>query len=71
MVFQGFVVQWAPAQAIFRTVDLAPREWALAAGVAASVLVYGELHRGVEALLRRWRDPAGRASPESSSPGSS
>lgn len=37
------VVYWAPLQAAFGTVPLAPRDWVFAAGVAASVIVAVEL----------------------------
>ena len=37
------VVYWAPLQAAFGTVPLAPRDWVFAAGVAASVVVAVEL----------------------------
>jgi Ca2+-transporting ATPase len=44
------VVYWPPLQRAFGTVPLAPADWALAAGVAATVLAAGE---AVKWLLRR------------------
>lgn len=49
---QVLVVHWAPAQAVFRTVDLTPGDWGLVVAVASSVLV---LEEGLKWLRRLWR----------------
>jgi P-type Ca2+ transporter type 2C len=49
LALQAVVVHWAPAQAVFDTVDLAAAEWALAALTASSVLFLDE---GRKLLLR-------------------
>ena len=46
---QVLVVHWAPAQAVFRTTDLALADWGLAALVASSVLLIEEVRK----LLQR------------------
>ena len=53
VLLQVVAVHWAPAQAIFGTTDLAPADWLLAAGVAASVLVIEELRKLLWGLARR------------------
>jgi Ca2+-transporting ATPase len=45
LALQALVVHWAPAQAIFRTTDLAAADWALAAAVASSVLLLDEARK--------------------------
>ena len=45
LALQVLVVHWAPAQAIFRTTDLAAADWALAAAVASSVLLLDEARK--------------------------
>jgi P-type Ca2+ transporter type 2C len=42
---QAVVVHWAPAQAIFETVDLTLAEWGLAALVASSALFLEEMRK--------------------------
>lgn len=42
---QVLVVHWPPAQAVFGTTDLQPRDWALAVLVASSVLLLDELRK--------------------------
>jgi len=42
---QGLVVHWAPAQAIFDTVALAPAEWTAAILVASTTLLLDELRK--------------------------
>lgn len=49
------VVYWAPLQAAFGTVPLAPRDWIFAAGVAASVVVAVELLKLTPAVRTRAR----------------
>jgi len=49
---QALVVHWQPAQAIFRTTDLRPADWALAGLVASCVLLLDE---GRKLALRLWR----------------
>jgi len=48
-------VHWAPAQAIFDTVDLTPAEWALAALVASSTLLLEEARKLAWHLGMHWR----------------
>jgi len=55
LALQVLAVHWAPAQAVFRTTDLALADWGLAALVAASVLVLDEA-RKLAAWL--WQRPA-------------
>ena len=45
LVLQVVVVNWAPAQSVFDTVTLTLRDWALATGTAASVLVLEEVRK--------------------------
>jgi Ca2+-transporting ATPase len=52
LALQVLVVHWGPAQAVFRTTDLALADWCLAALVASSVLVLEETRK---LLLRGWR----------------
>jgi Ca2+-transporting ATPase len=52
LALQVLVVHWGPAQAIFRTTDLALTDWGLAFLVAASVLVLEETGKLVG---RSWR----------------
>jgi Ca2+-transporting ATPase len=42
---QVLVVHWPPAQAIFHTTDLTALDWALAIGVASSVLLLDEARK--------------------------
>jgi len=42
---QAVVVHWGPAQAVFDTVDLSLADWALAAGIASSVLLLDEARK--------------------------
>jgi Ca2+-transporting ATPase len=44
-LLQTVAVEWPPAQVIFRTTGLASNDWALAVGVSASILVFGEIFR--------------------------
>lgn len=56
LALQALVVHWAPAQAIFRTTDLAAPDWALAAAVASSVLLLDEARKlTARAFARRQR----------------
>jgi Ca2+-transporting ATPase len=50
---QVVVVHWAPAQAVFDTVDLALADWALAALIASSVLLFDEMRKLAGRILRR------------------
>jgi Ca2+-transporting ATPase len=52
LALQVLVVHWGPAQAVFRTTDLALADWGLAALVASSVLLLEEARK---LLLRAWR----------------
>ena len=49
---QLVVVHWAPAQAVFDTVDLAPADWALATLIASSVLLFDEVRKLAERIVR-------------------
>ena len=51
VVLQIVVVHWAPAQAVFDTVDLSLVEWLLAAAVASSVLLLEELRKRLATLF--------------------
>jgi Ca2+-transporting ATPase len=55
---QVVVVHWAPAQSVFDTVDLAVADWALAALIASSVLLFDEIRKWTEGILRS-RFPGG------------
>jgi P-type Ca2+ transporter type 2C len=50
VVLQVIVVHWGPAQAVFDTVDLSPGDWALATGVASSVLLLDEARKALRRL---------------------
>jgi Ca2+-transporting ATPase len=49
---QFVVVHWAPAQAVFDTVDLTLADWALAALIASSVLLFDEIRKLAGRILR-------------------
>ena len=49
---QFVVVHWAPAQAVFDTVDLTPADWALATLIASSVLLFDEIRKLAERIVR-------------------
>ncbi|WP_369601834.1 HAD-IC family P-type ATPase [Hahella sp. SMD15-11] len=51
LILQALVVHWAPAQAIFRTTDLAPADWGLAVLVASTVWVFDELRKLMTRML--------------------
>jgi Ca2+-transporting ATPase len=55
LALQVLVVHWGPAQAIFRTTDLALTDWMLAAAVASSVLLLEEARKLALAAARRIR----------------
>ena len=50
LALQVLVVHWGPAQAVFETVDLTLRDWAVAIAVAASVLMLDEARKLVRRL---------------------
>ena len=50
LALQVLVVHWAPAQAVFNTVDLALKDWLLAVAVAASVLLLDEARKCLQGL---------------------
>jgi P-type Ca2+ transporter type 2C len=56
---QVLVVHWAPAQAIFDTVDLSTVEWLLATAVASSTLLLEELRKLLWRFIRPTPSPAG------------
>jgi P-type Ca2+ transporter type 2C len=62
VLLQIVAVHWAPAQAIFDTVDLTLIEWLLATAVASSVLILEEMRKLLVSLLA----PKGSASVSSS-----
>ncbi|MFI3155104.1 MAG: HAD-IC family P-type ATPase [Methylococcaceae bacterium] len=45
ILLQILVIHWPPAQLIFHTTALAPMDWLMAVGVAATVLVFEELRK--------------------------
>ena len=49
---QFVVVHWAPAQAVFDTVDLTLADWALATLIASSVLLFDEIRKLAERIVR-------------------
>jgi len=49
---QFVVVHWAPAQAVFDTVDLTLADWALAILIASSVLLFDEIRKLAERIVR-------------------
>ena len=53
LVLQALVVHWAPAQAVFDTVDLSLADWLLSASVAASVLLLEESRKLLLRLISR------------------
>jgi len=50
---QFVVVHWAPAQAVFDTVDLTLADWALATLIASTVLVFDEVRKLAERIVLR------------------
>jgi Ca2+-transporting ATPase len=50
---QFVVVHWAPAQAVFDTVDLTLTDWVLATLIASTVLVFDEIRKLAERIVRR------------------
>jgi Ca2+-transporting ATPase len=50
---QLVVVHWAPAQAVFDTVDLTLADWALATLIASSVLLFDEIRKLAGRIMRR------------------
>ncbi len=50
LLLQALVVHWAPAQAIFATVDLHWQDWVMAALTAASVLVLDEARKAIRTI---------------------
>ncbi len=59
LALQVMVVHWTPAQAVFRTTDLALADWGLAAAVATSVLLLDEGRKAL-ARLFKWQSKPGR-----------
>jgi Ca2+-transporting ATPase len=51
VALQIAVVHWAPAQAVFDTVDLAVADWALAVLTASTVLLFDEVRKLLERIL--------------------
>jgi len=50
---QALAVHWPPAQTVFGTTDLSAAQWAVAVGVASSVLVLEELRKAVQRLFSK------------------
>jgi Ca2+-transporting ATPase len=66
---QFVVVHWAPAQAVFDTVDLTLADWALATLIASSVLLFDEIRKLAGRIVRsRFALPAGGARVEPQQP---
>ncbi len=61
---QVLVVHWGPAQAIFDTVPLGWKDWAMAVAIASSVLLLDESRKLLLRLFDRWRV----ADPQASAP---
>jgi Ca2+-transporting ATPase len=59
-VLQAVVVEWGPAQIIFRTVSLSWEDWGRCIAVSATILLFGEIFRGVRALAEGERRKAPR-----------
>jgi Ca2+-transporting ATPase len=55
LTLQVVAVHWEPAQAIFHTTDLSPRDWGLAVLVASSVLFLDEARKLATRILCRLR----------------
>jgi Ca2+-transporting ATPase len=55
ILLQILVIHWPPAQSIFRTESLTGTDWLIAAGVAASVLVFEETRKLFEVMWTRFR----------------
>jgi Ca2+-transporting ATPase len=49
VILQILVIHWSPAQSIFHTTALTQKDWLIATGVAASILILEELRK-----LLRW-----------------
>jgi P-type Ca2+ transporter type 2C len=52
VALQIMIVQWSKAEVIFHTTALSSRDWLLAIGIAASVLLLEELRKGVMKLFQ-------------------
>ena len=50
---QALAVHWPPAQTVFGTTDLSAGQWAMAVGVASSVLVLEELRKAIGRLFSK------------------
>ena len=53
LLLQVVVVHWGPAQAVFDTVDLSLADWALAAGIASTVLLLDEARKLAARIIAR------------------
>jgi P-type Ca2+ transporter type 2C len=58
---QLVVVHWAPAQVVFDTVDLTLADWILATLIASTVLLFDEIRKLAERIVRRRLASAGDA----------
>ena len=52
---QALAVHWPPAQTVFGTTDLSMDQWAMAVGVASSVLLLEELRKAVQRFFSKRR----------------
>ena len=52
VLLQVLAVHWPPAQAVFHTTALKPADWLLAFAVASSVLVFEELRKFLQFIVR-------------------
>lgn len=55
---QAVVVHWPPAQSVFGTGGMAPADWVIATGVAASVLIFEEGRKFIAMSFARLRSRA-------------
>jgi len=50
---QALAVHWPPAQTVFGTTDLSAGQWAMAVGVASSVLILEEMRKAIQRLFSK------------------
>jgi len=53
IAMQALAVHWLPAQTVFGTTDLSAGQWAIAVGVASSVLILEELRKAIWRLFSK------------------
>ena len=59
ILLQILAIHWPPAQTVFRTTSLSPKDWLIAAGTASSVLVLEELRKLIRKLWQRFQNGRG------------